>query len=130
MISYPEKPSLDDYEGYIALRNCVTVNEVEELLSRYNWGDSMRGQIHFADANRDALVIGPRIDGNLAFTRKKVGDGYLISTNFNIAAYNEEERVGHCWRYNTAHEILRRNDTLSLEQMRDLLTPFTLRVLI
>ena len=76
---HPELPGLYDYEGYIALKNCATVDEAVELLSGYNWGEAMWGQIHLADAKGDAVVISAGLDGELSFTRKEKGDGALVS---------------------------------------------------
>jgi hypothetical protein len=45
----------------------------------------MVGQIHIADASGDAVVISPGPDEEIAFTRKPTGEGYLLSTNFNVA---------------------------------------------
>ena len=100
---HPELPSFNDYEGYVILRNCASVEEAIELVQNFNWGKGMGGQIHLADASGDAVVIGPGLDGELSFTRKLMGDNFLISTNFNLASVGRE---GLCWRYDTALGIL------------------------
>ena len=102
----PELPGLYDYEGYIALKNCATVDEAVELLSGYDWGEAMWGQIHLADAKGDAVVISAGPDGELSFTRKERGDGALVSTNFNLAFTPDDERTGLCCRYDEAVELL------------------------
>ena len=43
-------------------------------------------------------------DGELAFTRKARGDGFLVSTNFNVA--NPANGDYPCWRYSLATERL------------------------
>jgi hypothetical protein len=118
---HPEKRVLDNYEGYIALQNCATVDEVIALLSEYNWGNAMWGQIHFADANGDAVVVGPGPDQEVTFTRKEQGDGVLISTNFNLAFNDKDERSGQCWRFDTATELFEQGNRLSVEYVRDVL---------
>lgn len=101
---HPERPFFNDYEGYSILRNCATVDEVIEYVQQFNWGSAMWGQIHVADASGDAVVIGPGIDGELAFTRKLAGDGFIISTNFNVAEGYEYDN--DCDRYETALDML------------------------
>jgi len=100
---HPELPSFTNYEGYVILRNCASVEEAIELVKNFDWGNSMGGQIHLADASGDAVVIGPGLNGELAFTRKQVGESFLISTNFNVASGRRE---GLCRRYDKAAEIL------------------------
>jgi len=101
---HPELPSFNDYEGYSILRNCATVDEAIKHVQEFNWGSAMSGQIHVADANGEAVVIGPGIDGELAFTRKTAGDGFIISTNFNVAEGYEYDN--DCDRYETALDML------------------------
>ena len=102
--NHPENPYFDDYEGYSILRNCATVEEAIEHVQQFNWGTEMGGQVHVADASGDAVVIGPGVDGELAFTRKAVGDGFIISTNFNVAEGYEYDN--DCDRYETALDML------------------------
>jgi hypothetical protein len=65
----------------------------------------MHDQMHFADASGDAVIISAAPDGELAFTRKPRGDGFLVSTNFNIA--DPSNSYGYpCWRYDRAQELL------------------------
>jgi hypothetical protein len=101
---HPEHPYFNDYEGYSILRNCATVEEVIEHVQQFNWGSAMGGQVHVADASGDAVVIGPGIDGELAFTRKTAGDGFIISTNFNVAEGYEYDN--ECDRYETTLDML------------------------
>ena len=101
---HPELPSFNDYEGYSILRNCATVDEAIKHVQEFNWGSAMWGQIHVADANGEAVVIGPGIDGELAFTRKTAGDGFIISTTFNVAEGYEYDN--DCDRYETALDML------------------------
>jgi len=120
----PELPGLDDYEGYIVLSSCATVEEAIELVKEYNWGEAMWGQVHFADATGDAVVVGPGRNGELAFTRKREGDGFLVSTNFNLAFHDGEEREGLCNRYGRAVEMLGRMDSpedLDVEGLKEIL---------
>lgn len=121
---HPELRALNDYEGYIVLRNCATVEEAIELVQEYNWGEAMWGQFHFADATGDAVVISAGRDKELTFTRKKEGDGILVSTNFNLAFYPEDEREGLCWRYDEAVAMLGKihgEEDLTVKYSREIL---------
>ena len=118
---HPEKPELDDYEGYIALQNSATVDEAIDILNGYNWGNAIRGQIHLADANGDAVVISAGPDNELSFTRKEPGDGFLISTNFNLASNLDNERKEESWRYDKAAELLGDDAELTVEYFKDIL---------
>lgn len=92
--------------GRWILNKCATVEEAIELVKKYSL-ISLAAQIHLADATGDAVVISAGPDGELAFTRKQQGDGFLVSTNFNLA--NPENAYSHpCRRYNKAVEILGR----------------------
>ena len=88
-------------------QTCATVEEAIALIKKHNWGSSIRWQVLLADATGDAVVISAGPDGELAFTRKPKGDGYLVSTNFNRANSKNTYRGGYpCWRYNKAVEML------------------------
>jgi hypothetical protein len=86
------------------IKECATVEEVLGRAFTFDWGESMGYQIHFADAAGDAAVIHPGPDGELTYTRKPEGDGYLVSTNFNLA--NLATGDYSCWRYDTASQML------------------------
>jgi hypothetical protein len=86
------------------LRDCATVEEVIAWVQAHRWHNHMHHQMHFADAGGDAVVIGAGTDGRLAFTRKPVGDGFLVSTNFNLA--NPASGGYPCWRYSRAQRML------------------------
>jgi tetratricopeptide (TPR) repeat protein len=106
------------HPGLIFLRECSTVEEVITLAQTFDWGTSLPYQLHLADATGDAVVISAGPDGKLAFTRKEMGDGYLVSTNFNLAYYQETERTGLCRRYDTAVGMLDKignEDDLTIE---------------
>jgi hypothetical protein len=65
----------------------------------------MHDQMHFADKTGDAVIISAGNDGEMVFTRKTPGDGFLVSTNFNVAnPANASEYP--CWRYDKANELL------------------------
>jgi hypothetical protein len=87
------------------LHECATVEEVIEWVQTHQWHPAMNDQKQFADASGDAVIISPGPDGELIFTRKPPGDGYLVSTNFNVA--DPSHGYGYpCSRYETAQEIL------------------------
>jgi len=65
----------------------------------------MHDQLHFADATGDAVIISAGKDGEMVFTRKPQGDGFLVSTNFNVA--NPSNGYDYpCWRFEKATELL------------------------
>jgi tetratricopeptide (TPR) repeat protein len=104
--SHPGLPPLRGNPGFVILRECTTVEEAIAMAKRYTWGTSMRYQMHLADATGDAVVISAGLDGELAFERKEKGDGFLVSTNFNLAHYPKDRRRGLCTRYDTAVAML------------------------
>jgi hypothetical protein len=105
---HPErKPIPRDYDQVHVqlLRECATVQEVIDWVNTHQWHTYMHDQMQFADASGDAVIISAGPDGEMVFTRKQHGDGYLVSTNFNIA--NPSSGYGYpCWRYDTASEQL------------------------
>ncbi len=105
---HPELPDRGDIIKKI-YQTCATVEEAITLAKEHNWGSSIRWQVLLADATGDAVVISAGPDGELAFTRKPKGDGYLVSTNFNRANPKNTYRGGYpCWRYNKAVEMLKK----------------------
>jgi hypothetical protein len=89
----------------------------------------MIAQIHIADANGDAVVIGPGRDGEIVFTRKPAGDGYLLSTNFNLAI-PEKGPVDFRWDTATTKlETLGESQTLTTEFAGEILNAVHLRTL-
>lgn len=106
------------------MESCSNVSEAIEFAMRYNWfyqHETMNYQMHFADASGDAVVISPGFDGDINITRKTPGNGYLVSTNYNLSHGNHSN---WCWRYDTAVTML---DTvieekeISIEFCRDIL---------
>ena len=99
--SHPEGPI-----GIVTemLRTAATVEEALDVARSYAWSDELRNQWFFADATGDAVVISAGVDGELAFTRKPHGDGYLVSTNINRA---REGLIRGCWRYRTIDRMLK-----------------------
>jgi len=89
------------------LRECATVEEVVAWVGAHRWHSYMRDQMHFADAGGDAVILSAGPDGEVAFTRKPAGDGFLVSTNFNVA--HPANGFGYpCRRYTRAREMLGR----------------------
>ena len=86
------------------LHECATVEEVISWVNTHQWHSYMHDQMHFADATGDAVIISARADGEIVFTRKPPGDGFLVSTNFNVA--NPSNGSYPCQRYETASEQL------------------------
>lgn len=87
------------------LHECATVEEVITWVNTHRWHSYMHDQMQFADATGDAVIISAGTDGELVFTRKPLGDGFLVSTNFNVA--NPANGFGYpCWRYDRVQELL------------------------
>jgi len=103
--SHPELSEPNDWVVRVMMKECSTVDEAIAVVKSYNWGDSLKWQMHLADATGDAVVISAGPDGELAFSRKPAGDAYLVSTNFNLA--NRKNTYSYpCQRYNTATRML------------------------
>jgi hypothetical protein len=101
------KPVYGGYTSYPIqiLRACATVEEVIAWVQEHQWHQAMHDQLHFADATGDAVVISAGSDGKVAFTRKPDGDGFLVSTNFNLADPGNGSYP--CWRHARAEELLK-----------------------
>jgi len=96
-----------DYTVYPVriMHECATVSEVVAWANVHRWHSYMHDQMHFADKTGDAVIISAGPGGELAFTRKPAGDGFLVSTNFNVA--NPANNYGYpCPRYQTAQQML------------------------
>ena len=109
---HPERPYSHEKDNYLHTisKQAATVEEAIQIARSFDFGDSMAYQFHIADASGDAVVISAGPDGELAFTRKDQGDGYLLLTNFNPANHKDRE-VG--WRYQTAYAMLEEMDASS-----------------
>lgn len=108
---HPEKAYsyIEDEFLHTISKKAATVEEALRTAQNFDFGDSMIAQIHIADSRGDAVVIGPGSDGEIAFTRKPTGDGYLLSTNFNLAT----KKGPVDFRWDTANSML---DQLSTSQ--------------
>jgi len=126
------EPPYEDYTIWIPvliLRKAATVEEAIEIAKKFqrtNWypkSGSISYQLNFADAKGDAVVISVDENGELAFTGKKDGEDYLISTNFNKA--NPENALEYpCRRYDKAKAMLDEidnEDDLSVDLFRSIL---------
>lgn len=104
---------------------CATVVEAVALAREHDWGPSLSWQALVADATGDAVVMSAGKDGELAFTRKPAGDGYLVTTNYNRAQpENTFEGSYPCWRYDKVVEVLEGiegEDDLTVERFRSIL---------
>lgn len=97
------------YPHYIIqiMHECSNVEEVIRWANLHQHYPYMHDQLHFADATGDAVIISAGKDGEMVFTRKPQGDGFLVSTNFNVA--NTSNSYGYpCWRYEKASELMKR----------------------
>ena len=118
---HPELPKIN-YPFYENLKKYATVEEVINAVKSYSWEKAWRAQLHVADNTGDAVVISAGPDGEIVFTRKPKGDGFLVSTNFNLANYANGRYP--CRRYDTATEMLEKvnsEDKLTVEYIRPIL---------
>lgn len=95
------------YHNYIIqiMHECSTVKEVIDWVNSHQRFPYMHDQLHFADKSGDAVIVSAGKDGEMVFTRKATGNGFLVSTNFNVA--NPSNGFGYpCFRFDTANVIL------------------------
>ncbi|MCA9929953.1 MAG: hypothetical protein KC419_15825 [Anaerolineales bacterium] len=128
---HPEKKYsyIEDEYLHTISKKAATVDDAIRIAQDFDFGDSMMIQIHIADANGDAVVIGPGRDGEITFTRKPAGDGFLLSTNFNLAT---PDKGPVDFRWDTAGSILetlRETQSLTPEFAGDILNAVHLRTL-
>jgi penicillin V acylase-like amidase (Ntn superfamily) len=119
---HPELPYSQGWTVKHIIDVCDNISQVIQVAQEFNWGTSMAYQVHFADASGDAVVISPGTDSELNFTRKISGEGFIVSTNFNVGY--PENGWTPCWRYTTATEMLdniAHEDNLTVEAIRDVL---------
>ena len=102
----PGKPYYQDHPNFLyrITKKAATVDEAIRISKAYHFGEVLTGQYHIADANGDAVVLSAGPDGKVAFTRKEAGDGYLLSTNFNLA---QPEKGPVDFRWDTAEGKLK-----------------------
>jgi hypothetical protein len=106
------------------MHECASVIEVIEWVNTHRRFPYMHDQLHFADKTGDAVIISAGKDGEMCLTRKSPGDGFLVSTNFNVA--NTANSFNYpCWRYNDANEMLSRfiekDEPLTLRDVVDVM---------
>ena len=128
---HPEKPYAYGDNGfhYTISKEAANVEEAIQIAQEFNFGDSMKVQIHIADASGEAVVIGPGRDGEITFTRKPAGEGYLISTNFNLVI---PKKGPVDFRWDTATSMLNslgKSQTLTPEFAGDILKAVHLKTL-
>jgi len=110
--------------GFISpsLWDCTNVEEVIEWYKTYKWDTTIGGQLHYADASGDAVVISVNPSTHKwAFTRKT--GNFIVSTNFNLNnTWNAYDYP--CSRYNTATQMLndiRNEEFLTVQACADIL---------
>jgi hypothetical protein len=106
------------------MHECSRVEEVIRWANLHQHYPYMHDQLHFADPTGDAVIISAGKDGEMVFTRKPHGDGFLVSTNFNVA--NPSNGFNYpCWRYDKASELMRqliaREGPVSSKDARDIM---------
>lgn len=74
------------------MRQAATVKEAIAVAELYDWSGNLEWQVLLTDPTGDAVIISAGKDGELAFTRKPPGDGFMVAANFNAA--NPANRYG------------------------------------
>jgi len=118
---HPERESPWAYAITQTLSECANVSEVIDWYLTHNLGTIWEGQLHYADASGDAVVVGVGTDYEINFTRK-LSSHYLVSTNFNLA--NPSNGWYPCERYTTATTMLENITAemdLTVDACRDIL---------
>lgn len=92
-----------DFKGYFvdkALSECATVDQVIQLVQRYNlvWQD--RAQVLVADASGDYALI----HANYIIRKSDLMKPYVAVANFSLLGYKPGQSA--CYRYNTADNLL------------------------
>ena len=120
MNAYPSRERVY-YEALLELLlECQNVSDVIDWFNSHYLGSTWSCQLHFADANGDAIVVSVA-DREFTFTNKSYSH-YLVSTNFNLANYNNG--WWPCGRYNTATQMLAQitsEEDLTVDACRDVL---------
>lgn len=101
-------PVNGEYHEYMMriMHECATVDEVIAWVNTHQRPPYMHDQLHFADKTGDAVIISAGKDGEMVFTRKAPGNGFLVSTNFNVA--NPSNGFGYpCPRFDKATEMMK-----------------------
>jgi hypothetical protein len=118
---HPVLPKID-YPFYKNLEKYSTVEEVINAVTSHSWKKAWRAQLHVADRTGNAVVISAGPDGEIVFARKQRGDGFLVSTNFNLANYANGRYP--CKRYDIAAEMLEKvndEEKLTVEYIQSIL---------
>jgi hypothetical protein len=128
---HPERPFYLGTRNYLTTitKEAASVEEAIQIAADFDFGKSLASQIHIGDASGDAVVISAGADGETAFTRKAAGEGYLLSTNFNLA---QPERGPVDWRWDAARtrlNALRSRERLTPAYARGILEAVHLRTL-
>ena len=103
------------------LMECKNVSDVIDWFLSHDLGSSWGCQVNVADASGDAVVVSVGPEGEFNFTRK-VNSHYLVSTNFNLANYDNGDYP--CIRYTTACDMLEDitcEENLTVDACRDVL---------
>lgn len=119
MKPHPERVSTINF-GRRALQQCATIEEVAQLIERYDLSHLGRAQFLFADRMGNSIAVCPGTDGEMKAIQKE--GTYQVTTNFNVLNI----RLGGypCWRYSTAVEMLKKiehEDDLTVEYFESIL---------
>ena len=85
--AHPDKPFSPSTHGglyYRILWDAANVTEAIQIARDYDLRE-LSYQILVADSSGDAVIISPGPNGELAFSMKESGDGFLVASTFNCA---------------------------------------------
>ncbi|MHA2369620.1 MAG: carcinine hydrolase/isopenicillin-N N-acyltransferase family protein [Candidatus Hodarchaeales archaeon] len=104
------------------LEFCTTVNDVQNWFQTHGpvRDTNVDGQVHWADATGDAMVMSIGLDHDWVFTRRE-NSSFLVSTNVNLA---NKLNGWPSWRYSRASSLLAQipsEENLTAEACRDVL---------
>ncbi len=117
----PEKPKIGSWRGFIdqIMSECATVEDVVNLLRKYDLGWWGPNQVMYADAAGASAVIGADKHGELSVVWKK-GD-FQVSTNFSLANPEVGSSYYPCSRFEIATQMLEGMGDLTIDSFRKIL---------
>lgn len=122
---HPERPYSFGTDEFFAplLRECANVGEAIDFINQFDF-ETWWGQFFLADRSGAIVIVGPGPDGEMAFTWKDSGNGYLVASNFNAVLPESNMGKDSFARYDTAVAMLEeteREDDLTITRFQEVL---------